>query len=131
MSNWGSRRLSLEQISYASRDAWVSAAIMQKLQQVGRGNTFQPHELIQMDFLKAQLDMSTMDKRAKARRAAKLELKDILERQKMFEDELEKKEDFEDARKEELYEILDLNRPDQPPTFDEDIFSLPFIGGGS
>ncbi|KAL7550650.1 hypothetical protein ACHAWF_013863 [Thalassiosira exigua] len=31
MSNWGNRHLTMDQISYAARDAWVSAAIVERL----------------------------------------------------------------------------------------------------
>ena len=62
-----------------------------------------------------------MDERAKRRKAAKIELKEILERQKA------EGKDNEQERQQELYNILDMYRPDQPPTFHEDVIGLELL----
>ena len=53
MSNWGLRYLSDEQIAYAARDAWVAAAIIERLQQ-GNADVFGADSLIEMDFMRNQ-----------------------------------------------------------------------------
>ena len=116
MSNWSKRHLTLNEISYAARDSWVAAAIVDKLQQFN-SNIFTPQSLVEMDFMKSQRCMSIMDERAKRRKAAKVELKEIIERQKANEDK------GEEERQQELYNILDMYRPDQPPAF-EDVITL-------
>ena len=120
MSNWSKRHLTLNEISYAARDAWVAAAIVDKLQQFN-SDTFAPESLVEMDFIKSERCTSIMDERAKRRKAAKIELKEILERQKA-----EGKDD-EQERQQELYNILDMYRPDQPPTFHEDVIGLELL----
>ena len=121
MSNWSKRHLTLNEISYAARDAWVAAAIVDKLQQFN-SDTFAPESLVEMDFIKSERSMSIMDERAKRRKAAKIELKEIVERHKA-----EGKDKGEQERQQELYNILDMYRPDQPPTFDEDVITLELI----
>eukprot|EP00584_Thalassiosira_punctigera_P024925 CAMPEP_0172557342 /NCGR_PEP_ID=MMETSP1067-20121228/72684_1 /TAXON_ID=265564 ORGANISM="Thalassiosira punctigera, Strain Tpunct2005C2" /NCGR_SAMPLE_ID=MMETSP1067 /ASSEMBLY_ACC=CAM_ASM_000444 /LENGTH=431 /DNA_ID=CAMNT_0013346401 /DNA_START=33 /DNA_END=1328 /DNA_ORIENTATION=+ len=121
MSNWGKRYLTLDQISYAARDAWVSAAILERLQKDASG-VFEAEALIDMEFMKNQRSMSIMDERAKYRKAAKLELKEIQEREISNETEAEDQEE----RKLQLFGLLDLHRPDQPPTFDEQV-TLPLF----
>ena len=64
--------------------------------------------------------MDVMDDRAKRRRAAKLELKDIQQRGASSED----MKDLEE-RKEELYKIMDKYRAEQPPNFSEDNLIIP------
>ena len=120
MSNWSKRHLTLNEISYAARDAWVAAAIVVKLQEFN-SDTFAPESLVEMDFIKSERCTSIMDERAKRRKAAKIELKEILERQKA-----EGKDD-EQERQQELYNILDMYRPDQPPTFHEDVIGLELL----
>ena len=109
--------MTLEQISYAARDAWVSAAILEQLQK-GNSDIFQAGALIEMEFMKTQRGMDVMDVRATLRKAAKVELKEIVERQK---DDAVEKEDNEEERKLELRGLLDLHRPDQPPTFNGEV----------
>jgi len=117
MSNWGKRHLDMEQISYAARDAWVAAAIMEKLQSCNN-DVFGAEALMGKEFMTSQRSMDVMDNRARSRKKAKVELKGLLERQK--DEELPKLSSDEEERKQELYNLLDLHRPDQPPTFDED-----------
>lgn len=118
MSNWSKRHLTQDEISYAARDAWVAAAIVDKLQQLN-SNTFAPESLVEMDFIKSERCMSIMDERAKRRKAAKVELKEIVERQKANGNDKDEQE-----RQQELYNILDMYRPDHPPTFNEDTMTL-------
>mmetsp|Transcript_20570 Transcript_20570/g.42030 ORF Transcript_20570/g.42030 Transcript_20570/m.42030 type:complete len:528 (+) Transcript_20570:35-1618(+) len=153
MSNWCNRHLTMEQISYAARDAWVAAAVVERLQKmvddsstcvdakVDRNdtekvvNTFHPDCLLSMEFLKGQRDVFEIDERATRRKAAKEELKEIqeMERERKVTDSGEgiadvKENDSESvkAKIEELHGILDFYRPDQPPSFDEALFSMPF-----
>lgn len=123
MSNWGRRYLTMEQISYAARDAWVSAAIVERLQDFNR-DVFRAEALMEMDFMKSQRTLDVMDERATSRKAAKIKLKELLERQKNDE---EAKGDNESEKKQELNNLLDLYRPDQPPTFGEDVVTLPLF----
>lgn len=120
MSNWGNRYLSLQQISYAARDAWVSAAILERLQK-NNNDVFNANSLMEMEFMKSQRSMDLLDERAKLRKTAKLEWKAIVERQKS-DDARRSVEDEE--RKEELFGLMDLYRADQPPRFDEHLGSL-------
>lgn len=120
MSNWGNRYLSLQQISYAARDAWVSAAILERLQK-SNNDVFNANSLMEMEFMKSQRSMDLLDERAKLRKTAKLEWKAIVERQKS-DDARRSVEDEE--RKEELFGLMDLYRADQPPRFDEHLGSL-------
>jgi len=124
MSNWGKRHLSLEQISYAARDAWVSAAIVERLQQEGDDSVFGAAALMEMEFMRGQRCMEEMDERASARKEAKLELKEIVARQRAEAEEGLGIDEDDVVRKQELYFLLDKYRPDQPPTFDEDAFTL-------
>lgn len=154
MSNWCNRHLTMEQISYAARDAWVAAAVVERLQKMvgdsstGRVdakvdgkdnenvvNTFHPDCLLSMEFLKGQRDVFEIDERATRRKAAKEELKEIqeMERERKGDDSKEgiadNNEDESESVKakiEELHGILDLYRPDQPPSFDEALYSMPF-----
>lgn len=113
----------MEQISYAARDAWVSAAIVERLQDFNR-DVFRAEALMEMDFMKSQRTLDVMDERATSRKAAKIKLKELLERQKNDE---EAKGDNESEKKQELNNLLDLYRPDQPPTFGEDVVTLPLF----
>lgn len=115
MSNWGNRHLSPEQITYAARDAWVSAAVIDRLQK-SHVDTFRAESLIGMDFMKSQRNMVDVDARAMQRKKAKLELKAILEGN-VISDDVEE-------RKRILHSILGLYRPDQPPTFSEATLEL-------
>jgi len=117
MSNWGKRDLTLNEISYAARDAWVSVAIVEQLQK--SSNAFNPESLMNEEFMKSQRSMDVVDTRAKIRKTAKLELKEIAERQKLLD-----KSNGEDERKQELYKILDTYRADQPPSFSETEITL-------
>lgn len=121
MSNWGNRYLTPEQITYAARDAWVSAAIVEQLQK-SNFDTFRAKSLMGMDFMKSQRNMAEIDARALQRKKAKLELKSILEGNavKITDDDTEE-------RKQLLHSILDLYRPDQPPTFSDAILELPLF----
>lgn len=123
MSNWGKRYLSLEQISYAARDAWVSAALVEQLQK-GNIDVFETQSIMEMDFIKNERGMEEMDARAASRKEAKLELKGIIERERS-EDELTNESDEE--RKQVLYKLLDLYRPDQPPSFSDGDITLPLF----
>ena len=127
MSNWGNRHLTPEQISYAARDAWVSAAIVDHLQK-SNVDTFRAESLMDMDFMKNQRNMVDMDARALQRKKAKLELKAILEGN-VASSEGTKDGDENDIeeRKRLLQSIMDLYRPDQPPTFSEAILELPLF----
>jgi ribonuclease D len=119
MSNWGKRDLTLNEISYAARDAWVSVAIVEQLQK--SSNAFNPESLMNEEFMKSQRSMDVVDTRAKIRKTAKLELKEIAERQKLLD---KSNGEDEDERKQELYKILDTYRADQPPSFSETEITL-------
>jgi len=117
MSNWGKRNLTLNEISYAARDAWVAVAIVDELQKLN--NVFRPESLMAKKFMANQKSMDVMDDRARRRKRAKLELKDIQQRASS-----EDMKDIEE-RKEELYKIMDIYRAEQPPNFDEDNLKMP------
>ena len=123
MSNWGTRHLTIDQISYAARDAWVSAAVVERLQ-MSNYDVFRAESLMNMDFMKNQRSMDDMDARAKARKAAKLELKEITEGRMM---KSEVKGEDEEVRIRVLHNLLDLYRSDQPPAFNKDILNLPLL----
>ncbi|KAL3826318.1 hypothetical protein ACHAXA_003642 [Cyclostephanos tholiformis] len=123
MSNWGTRHLTLDQISYAARDAWVSAAVVERLQ-MGNNIVFRAKSLMNMDFMKSQRSMDDIDARAKARKAAKLDLKEILEGQMK---KTEGKGADEEERIRTLHNLLEFYRPEQPPAFDKDILKLPLL----
>lgn len=127
MSNWGNRHLTPEQISYAARDAWVSAAIVEQLQK-SNVDTFRVESLMAMDFMKNQRNMVDMDARALQRKKAKLELKAILEGNvASSEGTNDGDENDIEERKRLLHSIMDLYRPDQPPTFSEAILEVPLF----
>lgn len=119
MSNWGLRNLSLEQIHYAARDAWVSAAVIDQLRK-SNSDTFRVETIMEMEFMSSQRKMDDLDERAKLRRAAKLDLKDIIEREgnNMI------KGKAREERISALQKLMDKYRPDQPPSFGEDILNL-------
>jgi hypothetical protein len=118
MSNWGVKHLRHEQISYAARDAWVSAACVQRLQRDGKA--FSLDELLGMDFMKNQMSLKDINERAALRKSAKVEFKALLEEEK------ESGIPSDEKRMKELKAALDLYRPDPPPAFSEDCFVLPF-----
>ena len=121
MSNWGKRHLDMGQIAYAARDAWVSAAIVDLLQKHDN-KIFGVETLMEMECMRSQRDLNELDERATHRKAAKIALKEIVERQKA--DGVEKAiSEEDDVRKQELYGLMDLYRPDQPHAFDEDAVS--------
>ena len=76
-SNWNKSQLSTEQVAYAARDAWVSAAVVDRLQRENN-EVFCYESLMEMDFLKYQMKISTM--------AAKLDAKRKLRRKKQKEE---------------------------------------------
>jgi ribonuclease D len=119
MSNWGLRNLSLEQIHYAARDAWVSAAVIDQLRK-SNSDTFRVETIMEMEFMSSQRKMDDLDERAKLRRAAKLDLKDIIEGEgnNMI------KGKAREERISALQKLMDKYRPDQPPSFGEDILNL-------
>lgn len=119
MSNWGVRHLSDEQIAYAARDAWVAAAIIERLQN-GNEAVFGADSLMEMEFMKDQTLMKDMDERVRKRKILKDELKALKDKQR--EGDNEKDSD----RKRELHELMAELKADQPPTFPEDVFKLPF-----
>ena len=121
MSNWGTRHLTIDQISYAARDAWVSAAVVERLQ-MSNYDVFRAESLMNMDFMKNQRSMDDMDARAKARKAAKLNLKEILEGQVK---NMEGNSEDEEERIRKLHNLLDFFKPDQPPALSIDILNLP------
>lgn len=122
MSNWGLRNLSLEQIHYAARDAWVSAAIIDHLQKSNNHN-FQVETMMEMEFMSSQRKMDDLDARAKLRRTAKMELKDIIEGEGS--NMIKGKE--REERMGTLQKLMDKYRPDKPPSFSEDILNLSSI----
>lgn len=79
---------------------------------------------MEMEFMKRQRSMDDMDARAKARKAAKLNLKEILEGQM---------KDVEGNGKEKeericiLRNLLEFYRPDQPPAFREHVLNFPLL----
>eukprot|EP00970_Alexandrium_tamarense_P010651 scaffold2187_cov180-Alexandrium_tamarense.AAC.7 len=125
MSNWAVRHLTMEQISYAARDAWVAAAIMEKLQKDNE-QVFGTKALLAKDFMKNQRSVEEMDERAVIRKRAKEELKLIKENEREGKETGVKISSEKEERKEDLYGTLALYRPDPPPTFSEDAFALPF-----
>ncbi len=123
MSNWGSRYLTEEQIAYAARDAWVSAAIIERLQKANE-EVFATDALRKMDFMTNQTKMKDMDERVRERKALKDELKELKNKQKDDSNTSENKSDAK--RREELYGLLASLKGDQPPTFPEDVFKFQF-----
>lgn len=123
MSNWGLRYLSDEQIAYAARDAWVAAAIIERLQE-GNAEVFGADSLMQMDFMQNQTTMKDMDKRVREKKILKDELKALKNKQRDDSSVGSMKQDEE--RKRELYGLMSKLKGDQPPTFPEDVFKLPF-----
>lgn len=121
MSNWGHHHLTPEQIAYAARDAWVSAAIVERLQK-SNVEMFRAESLMEMEFMKKQRSVADMDTRAVQRKKAKLELKAILDGSVTGTGD----EDVEE-RKRLLNTLLDFYRPDQPPTLSEEIPTLTFF----
>ena len=117
MSNWGKRDLTMNEISYAARDAWTAVAIVDALQK--HNNVFNPESLMAKEFMANQKSMDIMDDRSRRRKRAKLELKDIQQRASS-----EDVKDIEE-RKEELYKIMDKYRAEQPPNFSEDNLIMP------
>lgn len=114
MSNWGRRNLTPEQISYAARDAWVSAAIVARLQ---RDNieVFSAKGILHHEFMKTQRTMREVNERAVLRKKAKVEYKALIEQEEDQQDE---------ERIGQLKEAMKLYRPDYPPSFHE--IALPF-----
>jgi hypothetical protein len=123
MSNWGLRYLSDEQIAYAARDAWVAAAIIERLQK-GNEEVFGTDSLMEMDFMMNQTPLKDMDERVRKKKILKDGLKALRNRQK-DDDGVENKEQDEE-RKRELYGLIAALKGDQPPTFPEEVFKLPF-----
>ena len=121
MSNWGLRHLSDEQIAYAARDAWVAAAIIERLQK-GNEEVFGTDSLMKSDFMKNQTPVKDMDERKREKKRLKNKLKARKKRQKDDCSEDNKKQDEE--RIQTLYD--GLLKGDQPPTFPEHVFKLPF-----
>ena len=80
MSNWGLRHLSDEQIAYAARDAWVAAAIIERLQK-GNEEVFGADSLMEMDFMRNQTLMKDMDERVRKKMILKDELKALKSKQ--------------------------------------------------
>ena len=107
----------MNEISYAARDAWVAVAIVDELQK--HNNVFSPEKLIAKEFMANQKCMDVMDDRARRRKRAKLELKDIQQRASS-----ENMKDIEEI-KGELYKIMDKYRAEQPPNFSEDNLIIP------
>jgi hypothetical protein len=123
MSNWGVRYLSDEQIAYAARDAWVAAAIIERLQKSNE-EVFGNDSLMEMDFMRNQTPLKDMDERVREKKI----LKDALKALKNEERDgvgVENKEQHEE-RKRELYGLIAELKGDQPPTFPEEVFKLPF-----
>jgi hypothetical protein len=116
MSNWGRKHLTDEQISYAARDAWVSAAVVAKLHHDNNA-VFSAKALLGRDFMKSQRSLKEIDERAVRRKDARIEYKALLEQEENIRDS---------KRVDELKQIMDLNRPDYPPSFPEGDFTLPF-----
>jgi len=119
MSNWGKRQLSPEQISYAARDAWVSAAVVERLQ-LDNEDVFGAHILLESDFIKNQRILREIDQRATMRKIAKVEYKALVGQTK------ESGEVVDTDRIKELKETMALYRPDYPPSFSREDFVLPF-----
>jgi hypothetical protein len=73
-----------------------------------------------MEFMRSQRKMNDLDERAKLRREAKLELKDIIEGE--GNNKIKGKE--REERISALQNLMDRYRPDKPPSFSEDILNL-------
>mmetsp|Transcript_2651 Transcript_2651/g.4105 ORF Transcript_2651/g.4105 Transcript_2651/m.4105 type:complete len:356 (-) Transcript_2651:1724-2791(-) len=132
MSNWGLRNLSDIQIAYAARDAWVAAAVIERLQK-GNEEVFGTDSLMKSDFMKNQTPVEEMDERKREKKRLKEKLKrkrrykkvKALEKRERDDSSVDnKKEDEDEERIRELYN--GLIKRDQPPTFPEDVFKLPF-----
>lgn len=124
MSNWGLRHLSSSQVSYAARDAWVSAAILERLQR-DKNEVFGVNALLEMEFMKRQRTMKEIDKRATMRKIAKEEMKRLIEQAK--EGGIPIGDHHYKKKMKKLTEALTSLRPDPPPSFDHSAFVLPFF----
>ena len=114
MSNWGLKQLSSEQIAYAARDAWVGAAVVQKLEE---SSSFTIDKLMEMQFMKRQRSVQDIEVRSLKRKRVRAELK-----RKSF---LEKKERGRyEKRIKELKDKLQLLSPDRPPLIEDCDFVL-------
>lgn len=119
MSNWGKKQLSPEQISYAARDAWVSAAVVKRLQSDNK-DVFGANTLLESDFIKHQRSLKEIDERATLRKNAKVEYKALV-------GQTEESGEAADANRiKELKETMALYRPDYPPSFSKEDFAMPF-----
>lgn len=76
ISEWADAPLTNEQIAYAARDAWASAAVMHELQ-LRDPTTYSIERLLQQ-VLEEEIDIQELDARASARREAELEVQDIM-----------------------------------------------------
>lgn len=121
MSNWGESRLSAAQIAYAARDAWVAAAVCQRLREKNEG-LFSSEALLEADFLVNERKLDVMDFRARSRKEAKLKVKKLGEKRR----EVGNLNEEDESQMKESYRLLDFYRPAHPPTFDEESLQLPF-----
>ena len=106
--------MSLEQISYAARDAWVAAAVVQRLQETG-DERYQTESIASL--LRDQMGLEEMDRRTTARKEARIELEGFKARKGFAEGGK--------VRMKELQFVLDTNHPPMLPTFDKDSISFP------
>ena len=123
LSNWAQPRLSPNQISYAARDAWVSAAILEKLQK-DNSDVFSADSLLEMDFLKMQMTVEEIDVGLPEYKKTKKALKAVnkLMKKIKIDDHANTKRE---EKKKELQDILDNYQMD-PPIFEKVSFVLPF-----
>lgn len=116
MSNWGKKHLTPDQISYAARDAWVSAAVVARLQR-DNNEVFSAKGLFQHEFMKTQRTMREVNERAVMRKKAKIEYKALMELEKEQRDE---------KRIGQLRDTMNFYRADHPPSFQEADIAMPF-----
>ena len=78
MSNWGKAPLDKQQIAYAARDAWASAAVLHELAALDP-TTYSTEALLDL-ILPDECTVNSLDCRAAARKKVKTKLLDILEK---------------------------------------------------
>jgi hypothetical protein len=103
MSNWAKAPLSDDQISYAARDAWASAAVLSELAaRDPSGETYSTASLLKLVLAK-ETPMDELDARAVARKEVKTKLLDIIKKG-------DEKVNRNDLSEEQLAEVEQLEK---------------------
>lgn len=139
MSDWSRIPLSTKQLSYASRDAWAGAAVMEN---IGKMNAEMSVDNIAALAKERERDMEDVDMRARTRKKTRLETKEIMDEMKSMSSYLQGSEKMNgrerhehlmqimpDATKAEmrrLQKILDETAPDDLIFFEADKLGLDF-----